>query len=315
MPDRNKNSRSSLSDFLRYREGSIKGEERNAFEKKLQKDPFSEEAAEGFELISASEAAEDLEQLTKNLRKRAGSNRRIVYYRIAAALAALVVISSLFIFIKPEKHQVTISQNTGNEERPETALSIPEPQKIQAPSGGEVSEKKVNTVKERSDRELKVAGAERKDMGKVAESDIKADEITGKEAQKTEAEPATPAAEINNVREAAASRASPVSIKGKNVMQENYVPPMPANGRDSFVSYLENNLRNPEPVNASEQSVTLRFLVKKDSTISGIRILNSPGGLYTSEALRLIREGPYWIPALRNNKVVEDSATVNIVFR
>ena len=48
MSDRNKNIISFITDLFRYHRDELSGLERNTFERELQKDPFSEEAAEGF---------------------------------------------------------------------------------------------------------------------------------------------------------------------------------------------------------------------------------------------------------------------------
>lgn len=43
-----KYSKSSLEDFLRYLDGNLSDRERNRIERNLMKDPFEEEAMEGF---------------------------------------------------------------------------------------------------------------------------------------------------------------------------------------------------------------------------------------------------------------------------
>ncbi len=47
MSDRNKNRKKELEDFLRYSQDQMSEEERNAFERSLQQDPFDAEALEG----------------------------------------------------------------------------------------------------------------------------------------------------------------------------------------------------------------------------------------------------------------------------
>ena len=79
------------------------GAERNSFERELQKDPFSEEAADGFGCLSESEAIKDVEILQKRLRTRVIRRQRFIYYRIAASIAILMVISSIFIIVEKNK--------------------------------------------------------------------------------------------------------------------------------------------------------------------------------------------------------------------
>jgi len=71
-------------------------DERNAFEKKLQKDPFDYEASEGLSSISSDEANRDLLKLSSLIRKRTKSGNKLIWYRIAASLAILVIVSSVF---------------------------------------------------------------------------------------------------------------------------------------------------------------------------------------------------------------------------
>ena len=56
MSDRNKNRRMSLSEFFRYIRKELKGRERNSFERELQKDPFTEEALEGLNMLDQEDA-------------------------------------------------------------------------------------------------------------------------------------------------------------------------------------------------------------------------------------------------------------------
>ena len=108
------------------------GKERNSFERELQKDPFLEEASEGFALISPDEVSADYNNLHKQLQQRATYRRRIIYYRIAASIAALMVISSIFILTyksKSDKQLVAISEKPGILEITESK-PITEPLKV-----------------------------------------------------------------------------------------------------------------------------------------------------------------------------------------
>jgi hypothetical protein len=96
----NRNKKILLTDFLRYREGAMTGEEKNYFERELQKNPFAEEAAKGFDLISQEEALKDVNLLQKRLSVKVSGRKRFMVYRIAASIAVLMVISTVFIIIE-----------------------------------------------------------------------------------------------------------------------------------------------------------------------------------------------------------------------
>ena len=63
MSGRNKNIKTRFSDFLSYMKGELPEEERNLFERELQKDPFAEEAEEGFSTILPDDISEDFRRL------------------------------------------------------------------------------------------------------------------------------------------------------------------------------------------------------------------------------------------------------------
>jgi hypothetical protein len=111
----NRNKKILLTDFLRYREGAMTGEEKNYFERELQKNPFAEEAAKGFDLISQEEALKDVNLLQKRLSVKVSGRKRFMVYRIAASIAVLMVISTVFIIIernKPAKQLSKIAMQT-----------------------------------------------------------------------------------------------------------------------------------------------------------------------------------------------------------
>ena len=83
-------------DFLRYSSDKMSREERNAFEKKMQKDPFDYDASEGLSSISSEEATRDIKELRSSIQKRTRSGNRFIWYRIAASVAILFIVSSVF---------------------------------------------------------------------------------------------------------------------------------------------------------------------------------------------------------------------------
>lgn len=100
MTEKNKNMKPSLSGFLRYKKGEMTGEERNLFERELQKDSFAEEAAEGFDEVTAEVLGKDVSHLEERLRKRTTRTRRLLIYRVAASIAVLMIVSSVFLVLE-----------------------------------------------------------------------------------------------------------------------------------------------------------------------------------------------------------------------
>jgi hypothetical protein len=98
MAKKNKYSVKS-SDFHDYFEGKLSNRERNAFERKMQKDLFNADAAEGFALVSREEAEEDLDIAGKKIRRRINLRRRVGWYSAAATLAAILTITTIFLTV------------------------------------------------------------------------------------------------------------------------------------------------------------------------------------------------------------------------
>jgi RNase H-fold protein (predicted Holliday junction resolvase) len=136
MSENNRNTAGKPEEFLRYRSKRMAAKEKNDFERHLQKDPFAEEAAEGFENIDPGQAEKDLLMLQKRLSKRT-SGHRIPWYGIAASVAVLMVIVTVLVLMnKKEPAEIAYvpsAQNKVEEKKPEVeeivvqpAMKIPE---------------------------------------------------------------------------------------------------------------------------------------------------------------------------------------------
>ncbi len=105
MSRKGKNKNSRLTDILRYRNNEMTGRERNAFERSLQKDSFTEEALQGFEEINPEKAEDDILELKERLKLRTAGRTKVIWYRIAASVAVLMILSSIFIIVEKNKPQ------------------------------------------------------------------------------------------------------------------------------------------------------------------------------------------------------------------
>lgn len=92
-----KDNKYHLKQILSYLGGKLTGRDKNAFEKEAQKDPFLEDALEGFSKLSESELKEDIDFLNKLILTKGGKRKPFLLYKLAAALALIVFISSLFV--------------------------------------------------------------------------------------------------------------------------------------------------------------------------------------------------------------------------
>ena len=89
----------NANDYLQYLKGELSGKERHSFERGLEADPFDKEAMEGLEMLAPGEVEEDLLSMHDLLRKRLHRRRRRTIYSIAATVASLLIIGTVFINI------------------------------------------------------------------------------------------------------------------------------------------------------------------------------------------------------------------------
>lgn len=126
--------------------------------------------------------------------------------------------------------------------------------------------------------------------------------------------------------------APPVEEKGTGVVE----PPKPTEDYDKefktvqimakfpggdaeWRKYLERNLNRDLPVEngapPGNYTVVVSFLVDKDGHISEVKAENNPGYGTSDEAVRVIKKGPSWIPAVQNGRNVIYRQKQSITFQ
>lgn len=87
-------------------------------------------------------------------------------------------------------------------------------------------------------------------------------------------------------------------------------------GEDSLKAYLANNLRYPYRVLSNEisGSVIVNFIVNENGEISNTKVARGIERECDEEAVRLIKNMPFWIPGKVNNKPVKVSFSLRIEF-
>ncbi len=106
-----KNKHRSANDYLQYLKGELSRQERHAFEKGLEADPFEQEAMEGLETLENEQTEQDILYLHNRLRKRLSRRRRVAFYSVAATVASLLIVGTVFLKIQnfnpsPDEKQV-----------------------------------------------------------------------------------------------------------------------------------------------------------------------------------------------------------------
>jgi protein TonB len=79
-------------------------------------------------------------------------------------------------------------------------------------------------------------------------------------------------------------------------------------GLPAWSKYLERNLNRDLPINngapAGKYTVVVSFTVDKNGIISDVLAENNPGYGTDTEAIRVIKKGPSWKPAVQNGRNV-----------
>ena len=95
-----------------------------------------------------------------------------------------------------------------------------------------------------------------------------------------------------------------------------YIYAEPAGGKEKFDEYISVNQKKPAEFKpGSKVTVVLSFIVDNSGIPQKIKVVRSPSGSYSEEAIRLLKEGPEWKPATRNGNPVYDETRLKIIFR
>jgi hypothetical protein len=326
MSDKNKNRRSRLTEFFRYHRNELSGEERNSFERELQKDPFTEEASEGYQSLPKDSAAEDISQLEKRLKMRTSGRRSFMFYRIAASVAILVAVSSVFIILEKSRSSKQVAINTL--EPPVLEISRSKPI-TESEAKAVLPERQVITEKRKSvQHESGAAGGSIKKDSELQQDKSEVNKISSQAVQPEKddiladrvSEAVVSEIVENRVAAPSTAKARDRSFKKDDLQKEEYLqghtPPQPVNGKSEFDRYIRENIHHPDSISTGQdEEVSLSFIVRTDGKTDSIRIESSPGKFYSEEAVRLINSGPAWKPAEQSGKPVEERIKLKIFFR
>lgn len=93
--------------------------------------------------------------------------------------------------------------------------------------------------------------------------------------------------------------------------------PRPQSGMENYLSSIQDRLQYPAEAQANniEGDVILKFMVRADGTIDDLTVAQSLGYGCDQEAIRLVREGERWLPAVIEGERTEQEMTLTIPFK
>ncbi len=80
-------------------------------------------------------------------------------------------------------------------------------------------------------------------------------------------------------------------------------------GQKGWIKYLTDNLNGATPIihgsPTGKFTVIVQFIVAKDGTVSNVKALTKHGYGMEAEVIRILRQSPPWVPAMKNNRKVK----------
>lgn len=114
---------------------------------------------------------------------------------------------------------------------------------------------------------------------------------------------------------------SEVVVTGYGIGKDSEVAPTvdlahPTIGNRAYKKYLEESLRYPPKAldTRTEGRVTVEFFVETNGTLTDFIVVKGIGSGCDEELIRLIQEGPAWLPTKKENAPVRDKARVRLKF-
>jgi TonB family protein len=97
---------------------------------------------------------------------------------------------------------------------------------------------------------------------------------------------------------------------------KEHLPSFPG-GKEGWTKYLQKNLRYPDVAidNGTMGVAKIAFTVTPDGSIKDLKIIENPGDGLGEEALRIISQGPKWVPGKVKGKLTEQRVMLPITYR
>lgn len=88
-------------------------------------------------------------------------------------------------------------------------------------------------------------------------------------------------------------------------------------GNDSLFAYIKRNIQYPQSAleNRIEGTVYVTFVVEKDGSLTGHRVLRGINEACDQEALRLVKNMPAWQPGLHRNEPMRVQYNIPVKFK
>lgn len=114
---------------------------------------------------------------------------------------------------------------------------------------------------------------------------------------------------------------TPKGVIKEETLQEDMIfgevstqPEFPG-GHIALMSFIQENLKNPDPQSGITGRVIIQFEVLKDGSIANVKVVRGLNPTFDKAALKVIRKMPKWNPGTQRGKAVKVKFTVPITFK
>jgi protein TonB len=236
-------------------------------------------------------------------------NSRIIKALIITGSVALLALLGSFIASKLDKEaktveikELTIQDIKQDEEKPEP----PPPPPPKPPDPPKIEMAKFTPPKIVKDEEVQEPPPEQKELQDVKIAEVKQEGIKDEGI-------ATPV-DLDQGKQIIEEKKDDNQIFEKVEVEAKF-----QGGDAGWKKYLERNLNANAPVDngAPEGTYTVyvQFVVSKDGSISDVKALTNHGYGMEAEAIRVIKKGPAWTPAIQNGRSVNAYRKQPITFQ
>ena len=291
----------------------------------IPKDGFEEEASEGLGKLNREEAEADLRELRGKIERRV-RRPRMIWLPAAAAVVILLVASAVYIALFRNRNVTEPEIAVTGVSVTDTALiAMAQPiRKTESVSRSRAAKSAPGVVSVRTTDELTEAKetddkiAEGHDEVSATLEVVEGEEVAAGEVM-VEAMPrmekAAPSEKKDKAAAATTREDSAVATPspGTGISDRQAAP---VGGMVEFNKWINRNIRYPEGITTGVRKVVVvAFKVAADSTVYDLRVEQSEDDRYAAEVFRLLREGPKWVPAVRDGRAVPEEVRVSIVFK
>ena len=307
MKETNNNKKGYLSDIERYVRGEMSPKEENSFKRRLMNDPFSDEIADVYSEIRQNKSLKDLDLRENKVKKRISPKQRRLYYRIAASVAAILVLVSVSVLFFKKRSEARIADMFVPARNIEAFQPSPA-----YDSGMNYEIMQENTVQDE---------AETTNWQMAVNESVRAQETYNPTAAESQSETGFLAEAMET--EASLSDSEQTGLESdsagyavESAALQPDAPAQPAEGQENYSKYIKENIRRPAATESMDNAVVVvSFNVLSSGDVENINIVNTPGNEFSEEASRLIREGPAWLPAIKNGEKADDNVMLRVVFK